>query len=104
MCGIAGIVHNFVNVEEAKNKISRMINIIEHRGPDDLRAVIGKKFCTATARLAIEKIKEGYQPILSENKRYVLSFNGEIFNYKDIISKHSFLKNKINSELRLFLI
>ena len=68
MCGIAGIVHNFVNVEEAKNKISRMINIIEHRGPDDLRAVIGKKFCTATARLAIEKVKEGYQPILSENK------------------------------------
>ena len=103
MCGIAGIVHNFVNVEEAKNKISRMINIIEHRGPDDLRAVIGKNFCTATARLAIEKVKEGYQPILSENKRYVLSFNGEIFNYKDIISKHSFLKNKINSEAKLLV-
>ena len=28
MCGITGIIHNFINVEEAKSKISKMINII----------------------------------------------------------------------------
>jgi len=103
MCGITGIVHNFINIEEAKSKISKMINIIEHRGPDDLCAVIGKKFCAATARLAIERVKEGYQPIISENKRYILSFNGEIFNYKDIISKYSFSKNITNSEAKLLV-
>ena len=84
MCGITGIIHNFINVDEAKSKITKMINIIGHRGPDDLCAVIGKKFCAATARLAIEKVKEGYQPIISENRRYILSFNGEIFNYKSL--------------------
>ena len=46
MCGIAGIIHNFSNSEEAKNKISKMINIIDHRGPDETFAVIGKNFCT----------------------------------------------------------
>ena len=55
MCGIAGIVHNFVNVEEAKNKIFRMINIIEHRGPDDLRAVIGKKFLYCNRKISYRK-------------------------------------------------
>ena len=59
MCGITGIIHDFINIEEAKSKISKMVNIIGHRGPDALCAVIGKKFCAATARLSIEKIKEG---------------------------------------------
>ena len=103
MCGIAGIINNFSNIEEAKNKISRMINIIDHRGPDETCAVIGKKFCTATARLAIEKVQEGYQPVFSENKKYILSFNAEIFNYKEIISKYNFSKKIINSEAKLLI-
>ena len=72
MCGITGIIKNFASIEEAKNKINKMINIIGHRGPDDLCAVVGKNFCAASARLAIEKVKDGYQPVISENKRYIL--------------------------------
>ena len=94
MCGIAGFIHNSISIEESKIRITKMINIIDHRGPDALCAIIGKKFSMATARLAIEKIREGEQPIVDENKRYVLSFNGEIFNYKDIILKYSFPKKK----------
>ena len=89
MCGIAGFIHKSIDPEEAKNKITKMIKIINHRGPDDTCALIGKNFCVATARLAIEKIKYGQQPIVDNKKRYILSFNGEIFNYKDIISKYS---------------
>ena len=103
MCGITGIIKNFSNIEEAKNKINKMINIIGHRGPDDLCAVVGKNFCTASARLAIEKLKDGYQPVVSENKKYILSFNGEIFNYKDIIRKYSFSNKEINSEAKLLV-
>lgn len=101
MCGIAGFIHNSIGIEESKNKITKMINIIGHRGPDALCAVIGKKFSMATARLAIEKIREGEQPIVNDNKKYVLSFNGEIFNYKDIILKYSFQKDKVDSEIKL---
>ena len=57
MCGIAGFIHKNIGPEEAKNKITKMINIINHRGPDDIGALIGKNFCGAAARLAIEKIK-----------------------------------------------
>ena len=101
MCGIAGFIHNSISIEESKIRITKMINIIDHRGPDALCAIIGKKFSMATARLAIEKIREGEQPIVDENKRYVLSFNGEIFNYKDIILKYSFPKKKVDSEIKL---
>ena len=78
-----------------------MIRNIEHRGPDSTSVIISKYFSSATARLAIEKIKEGHQPIISKNKRYILSFNGEIFNYKNIIRKFSFENENVNSEIKL---
>jgi len=101
MCGIAGFVNKSSNVDDAKMKITRMINIIDHRGPDSIGVLIGKNYCAATARLSIEKIKEGHQPIITNNNRYIVSFNGEIFNYKNIIKKYSFSINDINSEIKL---
>ena len=101
MCGIAGFVNKSLNADDAKMKITRMINIIDHRGPDSIGVLIGKNYCAATARLSIEKIKEGHQPIITNNNRYIVSFNGEIFNYKNIIKKYSFSINDINSEIKL---
>ena len=100
MCGIAGFFNNSSSKEESQSKITNMINSISHRGPDSVGVVIGNKYCCATARLSIEKIKEGYQPLITNNKKYIFSFNGEIFNYKEIIKKYSF-KKKINSEIKL---
>ena len=90
MCGIAGFIDKSLSLDETKKRITNMIRNIEHRGPDSTSVIISKYFSSATARLAIEKIKEGHQPIISKNKRYILSFNGEIFNYKNIIRKFSF--------------
>ncbi len=101
MCGIAGFFHKSLSFDESKMKITSMIENIEHRGPDATNVVISKFFSSATARLAIEKIKEGKQPIISESKKYILSFNGEIFNYKDIINKYSFQSKNVNSEIKL---
>ena len=101
MCGIAGFVNKSLSINESKIKITRMIDIISHRGPDAIGAMISKNFSVATARLSIEKIKEGHQPIITDNHRYILSFNGEIFNYKNIIKKYSFSSVDINSEIKL---
>ena len=101
MCGIAGFIKKNINSSLCKEKITKMISIIGHRGPDTTRVVIGKSFSFATARLSIERLEEGYQPIIHKNKKCILSFNGEIFNYKDLIQKYSFAKNKINSEAKL---
>ena len=101
MCGIAGFIHKNIQKAISKSKITKMIGIIQHRGPDATRVIIGKNFSFATARLSIEKLDEGYQPIIYNNKRYVISFNGEIFNYKNIIAKYSFSGKKIDSEVKL---
>ena len=101
MCGIAGFFNKSLSLEESKIRITRMIKNIEHRGPDSTNVIISKYFSSATARLAIEKIKEGKQPILSKSKKYILSFNGEIFNYKEIINKYSFPKKDVDSEIKL---
>ena len=101
MCGIAGFFNKSLSLEESKIRITRMIQNIEHRGPDSTSIIISKYFSSATARLEIEKIKEGKQPILSKSKKYILSFNGEIFNYKEIIDKYSFNKKDVDSEIKL---
>lgn len=101
MCGIAGFIDNSLNSIKAKEKITNMIKIINHRGPDSIGVYNCKNFSAATARLSIEKIKEGHQPILTKSKRYIASFNGEIFNYVEIIKKYSLSYDEINSEIKL---
>ena len=44
MCGIAGFIHKKMETTISKNKITKMIGIIQHRGPDATRVVIGKIF------------------------------------------------------------
>ncbi len=100
MCGIAGFINKSLSIKDSKNKISNMIGSISHRGPDSIGAVVSKNYSCATARLSIEKIEEGYQPIITSNRKFILSLNGEIFNYKKIIKKYNF-KNNINSEVKL---
>jgi asparagine synthase (glutamine-hydrolysing) len=103
MCGIVGFINHNQNFDESKLRITRMINSIEHRGPDATAVLIGKNFVSATARLSIETIKNGHQPIITNNKRYIASFNGEIFNYKNIIKKYSFSTQEVNSEVKLLV-
>ena len=108
MCGIVG----FLSFQSSKDKLCNRekllnaLNSIEHRGPDKLSGVIGKNFFFGSARLAIEAINYGNQPFFSKDKRFVLIFNGEIFNYKNLIKKF-FKERKIISEgdllLNLFL-
>ena len=44
MCGIVGFINNNQNFDESKLRITRMINSIEHRGPDATGVLIGKNF------------------------------------------------------------
>ena len=86
MCGIVGV---FSSREEYLNEkfLNNMSSKLIHRGPDakglwlDLNDGIGM----AHRRLSILDITEsGSQPMFSSDKRYVISFNGEIYNFLDI--------------------
>ncbi len=82
MCGIAGIVGPLCKRET----LERMGSILRHRGPDDFRIWMGEeeKVGFAHTRLAIIDPKGSVQPMLTYGKRFVLCYNGEIYNYLEL--------------------
>jgi len=94
MCGIAGYIlkKNFVSSQGIEILSERMANSIRHRGPDDKGFWTDKNIGVSFAfrRLAIRDIStKGNQPMFSSDKSFVLIYNGEIYNTKE-------LKNDLN--------
>ena len=85
MCGIAGIISSNVGNDKAAAALQRMNNAIAHRGPDaegtwnDRYAYLGHR------RLSIIDLSDsGTQPLHSYDNRYVIIYNGELYNYKEL--------------------
>lgn len=84
MCGIAGVVHLDGRVVE-KGAVKRMTDAIAHRGPDGEGQWVEDNVGIGHRRLAIIDLSEAAdQPMISIEHRYVLSFNGEIYNFKEL--------------------
>lgn len=84
MCGIAGIV-NYSGVSSAtEDTVARMITLLRHRGPDETGLFCDDVACLGHARLSIVGLSCGIQPIGSEDQRYWIIYNGEIFNYIEL--------------------
>ena len=84
MCGIAGII-NFNNFKVKKNNLKLMVSKILHRGPDGENYWINNNIGFGHCRLAIiDKSSKGSQPMKSYNERYVLSYNGEVYNFNEL--------------------
>lgn len=84
MCGICGIVR-FDNkgIEEAS--IRNMMQIMKHRGPDDEGVFFEDKIGLGFVRLSIIDLSpSGHQPMFSLDNRYIIIFNGEIYNYVEL--------------------
>ena len=82
MCGINGIF--FKNKKVDSKKIQLMNKILNHRGPDDNGFLSFKNFLLGHTRLSILDLSsKGSQPMSVDN-RFWISYNGEIYNYKDI--------------------
>jgi asparagine synthase (glutamine-hydrolysing) len=87
MCGIAGLIS--VNPEA---RVGAMLRAIEHRGRDDEGVWTsattdgeGRRVCFGHRRLAIiDTSSAGHQPMRSANGRFLLTFNGEIYNYREL--------------------
>ena len=94
MCGIAGIVSSSKDIDIVKTA-NMMAQEIINRGPDShglFSTNINKNNIAIThRRLSILDLSErGNQPMISKNKRFVIAFNGEIYN-------HKFIKRKIDN-------
>ncbi|WP_201537885.1 asparagine synthase (glutamine-hydrolyzing) [Psychrobacter immobilis] len=89
MCGLVGFFQGNVFSSESQTKviIKQMTDSIVHRGPDSdgLWYQLDDQIALGHRRLAILDLSEaGHQPMLSDDERYVIVFNGEIYNHLDI--------------------
>jgi len=107
MCGICGIisVNNSIRVDTAL--ISKMMNAIQHRGPDDSGYHLEDGVGLGHTRLSIIDLSTGHQPIYNEDKTKCIIYNGEIYNYldlrKELIAKGHKLSTKSDTEVILHL-
>lgn len=87
MCGIAGIYNYGTNAPADPLLLSTMTDAVAHRGPDGSGAFIDGALGLGHRRLAIlDPSPRGAQPMHSASRRTVISYNGEIYNFKELRS------------------
>src|SRR5665648_1174838 len=83
MCGIVGLVGRGPDADEVQTA-ERMLATLAHRGPDECQVVRLGGAVLGTARLALVDRPTSQQPMQDPTGRYLLSFNGEIYNYREL--------------------
>ena len=88
MCGLSGFWQPLGSPRDAlQTAVRRMADRLAHRGPDDSGEWVDEKAGIALGhrRLAIVDLSNGgHQPMISHSGRYVLAFNGEIYNFREL--------------------
>ena len=83
MCGITGLINS--NQEPVSVVLQKMTDAISHRGPDGEGHWIDKNIGLGHRRLAIiDTSPAGHQSMISSDQRYVLSYNGEVYNFREL--------------------
>ena len=85
MCGITGIFDTRGGSEISRNVLQRMNDSQLHRGPDEGSLHIEPGVGLGHRRLSIIDIATGQQPLFNEDGSVVVIFNGEIYNYQELI-------------------
>lgn len=84
MCGIAGFVARKATLDPGR-VIREMTERVRHRGPDDGGHYLRGRVALGHRRLAIiDLTSSGHQPMRSRDGRFVITFNGEIYNYLEL--------------------
>lgn len=85
MCGICGIAAPIeLNRRIDSDLLARMRDTMTHRGPDDAGVFIDGSVGLAHRRLSIVDLGGGHQPMSNEDGSVWLTFNGEIYNHRDL--------------------
>jgi len=86
MCGIFGVVNFTGTLQYSEDNIKAACNKIFHRGPDESGYYNEPGVALCHRRLSIIDISGGKQPMSTEDGRYTLTYNGEIYNYEVVRS------------------
>jgi asparagine synthase (glutamine-hydrolysing) len=106
MCGIAGLLTRTPQVTDIVKSTEGMIETLGHRGPDDTGiwkdTTVG--ISLAHRRLSILDLSpEGHQPMHSADGRYIIVFNGEIYNHRQLrkeLENSTYVNNSSNINWR----
>ena len=101
MCGIAGILKAGLLQSDLQRLSSKMADTLIHRGPDHGGFFVDEKYglCMSHRRLAIiDTSVAGHQPMESNSGRFVIVFNGEIYNYRSLRDELSSLGFSFRSQ------
>ena len=82
MCGIAGLYLRAAACDPGV--LTRMRDILAHRGPDDAGNFIEGPLGLGHRRLSIIDLGTGHQPMSTPDGRYTIVYNGEIYNYREL--------------------
>ena len=85
MCGIVGLVR--LNNQNVGSLLNSMLEPIRHRGPDGQGIFVQENFGIGHRRLSILDLEGGKQPLSNQEKNLWITYNGELYNYKDIRKK-----------------
>ena len=98
MCGIAGEVSYSGAVSNNKESFLKMQKLLHPRGPDQNGEYIDGKAALLHSRLCVIDIENGKQPMTADygEKRYVIVYNGELYNTEEIRKELSLLGHKFN--------
>lgn len=102
MCGFTGFTNR---IKDDGTVLGAMMNRIIHRGPDSAGQYVDGNIALGFRRLSIIDLADGDQPMFNEDRSMVLTFNGEIYNFKElreelIAAGHTFA-NHSDSEVLL---
>jgi asparagine synthase (glutamine-hydrolysing) len=106
MCGIFGVLSNGARERTAAaNDLSIGMDRIRHRGPDGSGQWISEngQIALGHVRLSIIDIDSGAQPMMSEDGRYTIIYNGEIFNYIELRNELGIANFRTRSDTEVIL-
>jgi asparagine synthase (glutamine-hydrolysing) len=88
MCGIAGIISTNPDIKSYLTSLNDALDSIRHRGPDAKQTAIYSHAALGHVRLSIIDLNEtANQPMISNCGRYIIVYNGEVYNYLEIREK-----------------
>jgi asparagine synthase (glutamine-hydrolysing) len=72
---------------------------LRHRGPDEQSYTPTDSYELEFSRLTITGTTEGQVPVYSENRKWLVAFNGEIYNFKQLIESHQLQKTASDTKV-----
>ncbi len=111
MCGLCGIMRLGNGPAMAKDEglIRRMTDTMAHRGPNDSGVWMSERIALGHRRLSVIDLSSaGHQPMTNEDGTVILTYNGEIYNFRELIEKYKLEENhtfrsKTDSEVLIHL-